>query len=130
MATEKDPQATRDVFLRNSGDGPRYVHAEGGAVMIGAGDTSEKLTIRECELADLPEGLAEHDGAADEAVDQDTQVADIPADLADPDSRDGIVTRAKLDETVAAEGVEGVKADDSKAEVLAKIVAHRAAQQN
>ncbi len=143
---ERDPNATSTVRIKNSGSGPRYVHTTDGPVIVPAGTTSGDLTVRDCELAALPDGLEVSDGEDGDAMDADDANAPgfrqvdqeggagegtgmvIPDDLKSDRSADGIVGREKLLEVAKAETVE-YEGDDNKGQLLAKIVAHRAAKE-
>lgn len=151
------PPTTR-ARITNSTSGPRYVHGLDGPVVIAAGATSEELEIRQGELDALGDGLAVAtgdadaegdnaneagvrtidtggaaegvDGAQNEGGDIDREgggTGAIPDDLASDRSADGIVGREKLLDVAKAEGVT-VETDDNKSQLVAKIVAARAAK--
>lgn len=144
----------RNLRLKNSAAGSRYVHADTGQVVIAPGETTPLINVLEADLADLPEGLAvveDDEGAAADAAQgppdgeghpadvhhadgqqtqpvppQDSQLV-IPADLADNAKADGIVARDKLIEVAKAEDVK-VESDDNKAQLVTKIAEARAAK--
>lgn len=115
---------TKKVQITSTADGPRYVHTTTGTVMIRPGQTTDELEMLEADLADLPAGLST-DGAPSAAPAQEGGAGDeIPADLADKSSNDGLIKRDEMIAIAVAAGVE-MDGRETKADLLAKIKAAR-----
>jgi hypothetical protein len=131
MATQDKSGAIRaNVTISNAASGPRFVNTAEGPRTIMRGETATGLSIREAELADLPDGLTVGDmpeGDAFEGSDETGAFAltELPADLRSDRSNDGIVGRDKLVKIASDEGA-AVESDDNKAELVRKIMANRA----
>lgn len=129
-----DKPKTATVQITNTGAGPRYVHTtDGQQVMVRPGQTTDEIEMLAADLADLPAGLTTDAPEADELPADPAQggegdggegTDEIPADLADKSSNDGLIKRDAMVEIAKAAGVE-MDGKETKADLLAKIKAAR-----